>query len=400
MRTRLSLIFSIALTGASPLLAAELSELKASIEFCGGSARVQKIDQATRTIQILPSEHKDRGWVCWWYFKLEGITPGDTITIEAGGGVWAQPQRAVFSLDNEKWQHTDAGTLSGGRMIYKQKIDAKEAWFAWGAPFTQKHAQALCESAAKTCPQAKVFELCKSADGRSVPALRINGSTDAKPFGVWISARQHAWEAGSSWVCKGLVDWLVSDDPKAVELRKKAVIVIVPVMDIDDVELGAGGKGRVPNDHNRDWCDEPHWPEVRAALKEIRAMHAAGGFDLFIDLHNPAANDKMHFFHSPKSILSELGYTNQQTFFSLAKEEINGAIPFGGQIKESGPTYDKENWKKISGNYVHANISNTAVATTLETPWNMPESVPQNYQQVGRQLGQVIERYLKASIRP
>jgi hypothetical protein len=384
---------------APSLHAGDVPELKVSSDFSGGSARVQSIDQATRNIQILPNEVKDRGWVCWWYFKLEGIQPGETITLEVGGGVWAQPHRAVFSLDNEKWTHTEAGKLVNGRMLYTQKIDAKEAWFAWGPVFTQKHAQALVDNAAKTCPSAKAFEFCKSADGRAVPALRITESKDEKPFGVWISARQHAWESGGSWVCKGLVDWLVSDDARAAALRKKAVFTIVPIMDIDDVELGAGGKGRVPNDHNRDWCDTPRWPEVRAAIAEIKRLSAAGTFDLFVDLHNPSANDKNPYFYtSAKTELSQRGFTNLQSFLSCAKEEMTGPLKFLGKTMNDGPTYDKD-WKKISKNWVYGNSTPHVTAVTLETSWNVPESTQDNYQRVGKELGLAIERFLQPEIR-
>ena len=397
MRTAaVAVVLILAMTRA---FSAESPELKISSDFPGGSARVQAIDQAARSIQILPAEVKDRGWVCWWYFKLEGIQPGEKITLEVGGGVWAQPQRAVFSLDNEKWTQTEPGKLVKGRMIYTQKIESKEAWFAWGPVFTQKHAQALVDSAAKTCADAKAFELCKSADGRACPALRVSGSKDEKPFGVWISARQHAWESGGSWVCKGLVDWLVSDDPRAVALRKKAVFTIVPVMDTDDVELGAGGKGRVPNDHNRDWSDEPHWPEVRAAIAEIKRLNAAGTFDLFVDLHNPSANDKNPYFYtSAKSELSQKAFTNLQTFLSCGKEEITGPLKFIGKTMEDGPNYDKD-WKKISKNWVYANTAPHVTAVTLETSWNVPESNQENYQRVGKELGLAIERYLQPDIR-
>jgi len=390
----LLLVFAIARA-----MSAEAPELKVSSEFPGGSVRVQAIDLASRTVQILPAEVKDRGWVCWWYFKLEGIQPGERITLDVGGGVWAQPQRAVFSLDNEKWTQTEPGKLVKGRMIYTQKIEAKEAWFAWGPVFTQKHAQALVDTAAKTCADAKAFELCKSADGRTCPALRVTGSKDEKPFGVWISARQHAWESGGSWVCKGLVDWLVSDEPRAVALRKKGVFTIVPVMDIDDVELGAGGKGRVPNDHNRDWSDDPHWPEVRGAIAEIKRLNAAGTFDLFVDLHNPSANDKNPYFYtSAKSELSQKAFTNLQTFLSCAKEEITGPLKFIGKTMEDGPSYDKD-WKKISKNWVYAHTAPHVTAVTLETSWNVPESNQENYQRVGKELGLAIERYLQPEIR-
>ena len=93
--------------------------------------------------------------------------------------------------------------------------------------------------------------------------IRFGGTeTTIKPKGVWIQARQHAWESGSSWVGKGLLDWAVSQDPLAVQLRRSTTIHFVPIMDVDSVAEGAGGKDAVPRVHNRDWDASPVYPEV------------------------------------------------------------------------------------------------------------------------------------------
>jgi len=156
-------------------------------------------------------------------------------------------------------------------------------------------------------PATAVLELCKSNEGRAVPMLQVSECDSPQRIGIWVHARQHAWEAGSSWVCKGFTDWIVSDDARARALRKKALITIVPIMDVDNVERGAGGKGQKPNDHNRDWGDAPHFAEVRAAQKLISEQNAAGAFDVFVDLHNPGPGDLQPFFYTaPKSEISTL----------------------------------------------------------------------------------------------
>lgn len=66
-----------------------------------------------------------------------------------------------------------------------------------------------------------------------------------------------------------------------------AVIVAVPIMDVDNVERGAGGKEQGPQDHNRDWSDQPYWPEVKAAMVRITEMSKAHDFGVLMDLHNP-----------------------------------------------------------------------------------------------------------------
>lgn len=381
------------------LLPAQETALRVRSDFPGGSAKVEGIDEAARTIRVLPGGDRERGWVCWWYFKVEGARPGETLTIDVGGGVWATPDRAAFSADGKEWTQTRPGERSKQRIVYRQEVKGTEAWFAWGPPYVLADARAAVERAARL-PFAKPFELTRSRDGRAVPAVRVTESAAPGRFGIWVQARQHAWESGGSWVCQGFLDWLVSDDPRAEALRKRAEIAIVPIMDADNAERGCGGKEGKPQDHNRDWSDDPHWPEVRAAQAEISRMSAEGRFDLFIDLHNPGAGAREPFFYvSPKDMLSERAQANLQAFLASARADVTGALPFKGKTEESGPKYDK-NWERISKNWVTRKTMGHVVAVTLETAWNTPASTAAGYREVGKGLGLAVERYFRGAVRP
>jgi hypothetical protein len=255
----------------------------------------------------------------------------------------------------------------------------------------------LVEQTAARAGYAEAFTLARSAEGRAVPALRIvaPGVPESERLGIWVNARQHAWESGSSWVGAGFLHWLTSTDPRAESLRRRAIIYFVPIMDVDNVERGAGGKNQEPHDHNRDWSDGPHWPEVAAAQEHILALDAAGGMDLFIDLHNPAAGDKQPFiFAAPAEILTDLGQKNLESFLNAARAEITGPLALAEKPRESGPNYDK-NWTRISKNWVTRNCRPHVVAVTLETSWNNPNSTQDNYRRVGRELGLAVERYFR-----
>src|SRR5262245_61064339 len=138
-------------------------QIAVKADFPGGSARVEAVEGST--IKVLPALHPDRGWTCWWYFKVEGATPGDNLTVAVGVGVGATPGRAVVSADDVEWKHTAPGKRSKDRIAYEIQAPAAAFWLAWGPPFTLKQARELLGS--------RAFELCKSRDGRSVPALRI-----------------------------------------------------------------------------------------------------------------------------------------------------------------------------------------------------------------------------------
>lgn len=354
------------------------SQIAVRADFPGGSVRVEAVEGAS--IKVLPAAHPERGWTCWWYFKVEGATPGAALTVDVGGGVWATPDRAVISVDDRAWTHTAPGKRAKDRIVYAVQAPAAAFWIAWGPPFTLRHARELLGE--------RAFELCKSRDGHSVPALRVK---EGEPkFGVWVQARQHAWESGASWVGRGFAEWLSSDDPRAVELRKVAEVVFVPIMDVDNVERGAGGKEGKPQDHNRDWSGDPHWPEVRAAQAGIRAMGSR--FRVFVDLHNPGANDKAPYFYTAPREGKPRPFEDR--FLEAARAEIAGPLALNPKTRESGAGYDK-NWEKISKNWVTRVMGEETVAVTLETSWNTPASTTENYRRVGRELGLAIERALR-----
>lgn len=389
-------LMTAALLTAAPVAAADL---QVSIDFPGGSAEVLEIDQGRRLIRVIPSHHQDRGWECWWCLRVTGIESGETLNLEAGPAPWATPDRCCFSLDGRLWKQTAPGKRDADNktIVYAQQIEGETAWFAWGPPFGAEEAASLVKAAASRCEGALAFELCQTREGRATPALRIKapGVPDGSRIGIWVQARQHAWESGSSWVCKGFVDWITSDDERAVELRRRAEIIVVPIMDIDNVAIGAGGKNQSPQDHNRDWSDEPYWRSVAAAQHEILVMHDAGRFDLFVDLHNPGANSTHPFFYiPPRDTLSAEANHRLDRFLAAARAEMVEPLAFTGETQESGGAYDK-NWERISKNWVSRRCGPKVVAVTLETAWNTPHGVPGGYEHVGRGLGLAMERFFR-----
>jgi hypothetical protein len=218
------------------------------------------------------------------------------------------------------------------------------------------------------------------------------GIDESKRVGIWVQARQHAWESGSSWVCKGFLDWIISGDAEAVRLRQSAEIVFVPIMDIDNVILGAGGKEEAPRDHNRDWTEAPHWRSVEAAQHEILAMNDRLG--LFLDLHNPDRKPQNPFFYvAPDEVLSEAGRQRLDQFLQTVREEMTEPLAFQGHTRGRDFSGYGKDWKNMSSNWVAINSSDRAVAVTLETPFNTPHSLPAGYEHVGRGLGRAVDRF-------
>jgi hypothetical protein len=403
-----------ALAASVTLISAARGDITVHTDFEGASAKVLAIDQAARAVRIMPGGDPARGWPCWWFLRIDGLSTGQTLMLEVAGSKapivregrnqgkplaasWTQPQRATYSTDGKSWRHTEPGLSREGAIAYTVSAEGPSMWLAWGPPFTPQDADQLLTSLASGKQWAKTFELTKSREGRPCPALRLREGNlpHEQRLAIWVQARQHAWESGSSWVCRGAAEWLASDDPRANSLRKKCEIYLVPIMDIDNTATGNGGKEAVPQDHNRDWTDQAHHHEVAAAQKLIRTLAGEGRLALFVDLHNPGPGDKQPFFYfCPDETLEEIGRRNRDRFFTVCRAEMTGPLVLSERSRVSGAAYDPL-WKQMSKNWVAAHAPPHTVAVTLETAWNTAYSTTDGYRALGAQLGMAIERYLR-----
>ena len=389
------------------------ADLSVHTDFPGGSAKVISIDQANAIVRIMPGGDITRGWPCWWCFRLDGAHPSQSVTVEllpsdqpqrqpgpeqgkplsAG---WSRPVRPSISHDGATWRHGPDGALIQDRMVYQVHAEKSDhLWVAWGPLFTAETGAAYIDRIVAQCPTASRFVLAKTREGRDVPALRINGDSN-KPL-LWFQARQHAWESGGSWVAAGLMDWLVSKDPLALKLRDQYELVVIPVMDVDHVATGDGGKDALPQDFNRDWQDQPHWPEVAAAQHLLKEASNQKRLRACIDLHNPAPGDKKSFFFvTAKEIMDDASWESQSRFIELARQEFAGSpIPLSIVPRETGPRYHPL-WKQLSSNWLHDHLGRGILSFTLETAWNTPASTVEGYQKTGINLGRAVSRFIDA----
>ena len=190
---------------------------------------------------------------------------------------FAAPKHASLSSDGKTWKHSAPGKRSGKLHTYEIVVPAETTWFAWGPTFVLADAKRLVEKTAKASVGAEAYVLCKSQDGHDVPALRWESKGNGKQPSFWIQARQHAWEAGSSWVCQGLVEWLASEEEAAVKLRQSARIHVVPIMDVDNVASGGVGGQPLEQAEGADLGQgASHSSLLTVALQHVDVLQAGG----------------------------------------------------------------------------------------------------------------------------
>lgn len=396
---------------AAGLHAAE--PLRVTAAFEGGSAKIIGVDQTTRTVRFMPGGDALRGWPCWWYLRVDGLEPGQPLTLRLQASsatrgerdrplaaAWAMPTHATWSSDGRDWHQSEPGTRDGECMVYRIVLPGTErtAFVAWGPPFTPTMAAEFLAVLTRGNRHAWAETLCRSREGRPVPLLRVRQASgaDLPRFGIWVQARQHAWESGSSWVARGFAEWCVSDAAEAAWLRQHADIFIVPIMDVDNAATGNGGKDAEPWDHNRDWSDQPRWAETAAAQRLVAGLAAQGRMDVFLDLHNPAPGDPSFFYLLDPQFLAPETVALRDLFVAVSSRRIatlKPPIPLSSQPKLTGPTYHPR-WREISANWVAMHGNQQTVSLCLETVWNSPASTTAGYRAVGAALAAATQEYL------
>lgn len=105
--------------------------------------------------------------------------------------------------------------------------------------------------------------------------------------GVFISARVHPGESNSSWMMKGIIEFLVSSAPEARALRENFVFKLLPMINVDGVINGNYRCSLSGQDLNRRYKNpskQVH-PVIFNIKKVIRPFARERELILYCDLH-------------------------------------------------------------------------------------------------------------------
>ncbi|MCM4171533.1 hypothetical protein DHD32_08585 [Arenibacter sp. TNZ] len=374
-----------------------------STDFVSGGGKVTIQDEESNTIRISAHDEGGGGWSkIWWHFMVEGINLKDEIILELELGAGANNQ-LFFSYDQKNWGLTNSGiikTIDGKDFIVvKHIIRGEKTWFSYDLPYTPEHINAILAEKVKTYPDIKTLDFCRTKKGRQVSAflLKNTGPDSDFKYGIWLQARAHAFESGSSWVLHELMCWLMSNGTEAKALRRISQIFILPIVDVDSVVEGRTGKNQKPHDHNRGWDKEPSfWPEMTESKLQLAQWAKNGKMDLFIDFHGPG-NSSHPYFIVPlaKDLSSAKQRQNRLKFF-----QILDAKPFNEMAKltqsmthfhfsERSEVTGKENAVK----WVNNNTTDNVVSLTLEVNMGTPLSTQSGYRAEAITLGEAISAY-------
>jgi murein tripeptide amidase MpaA len=247
----------------------------------------------------------------WFYFRMDDVA-GRNLTIRLAAfrgeynerpstpaGPWMRP---VFSTDNENWTHfTEAGwDEEKAELTLKVRATANTLWIAHVPPYPHSRVLALLAEM-KRSPHTSVEVIGETVLGRPLHLVTVTNFArpDAGKKVVWLQARQHAWECGTTFLVEGALRFATSNDPAAVKLRDTTIFKFVPMINVDSVVRGEVRFNANGFDPNRQWDEvdfkDKAWlernPEIWYVKKALLAQHARQPIDIGLNLHNTETNE-------------------------------------------------------------------------------------------------------------
>lgn len=271
---------------------------------------VEKLDD-TRFRLHVPGQYDERGHnrqCTWYFFRMDHVRNRDlTLTLTDVVGEYNDKPGAVamnadtvpvYSADGKHWTHFPAMEWDNERKeaTLKIKPDSESLWVAHIPPYTPRDLAALLAEVDRS-PHARVEVIGKSVLGRDLNLVTVTDEEvpDAQKKTLWLQARQHAWEAGTSYVMEGALRFLTSGEASARELRRRVVFKLMPMGDPDGCASGKVRFNANGFDVNRHWDEVDlrrkefleRMPEIWYQKKAILAQADSGRpIDLLVNMHN------------------------------------------------------------------------------------------------------------------
>eukprot|EP00792_Barthelona_sp_PAP020_P003925 TRINITY_DN1760_c0_g1_i1.p1 TRINITY_DN1760_c0_g1~~TRINITY_DN1760_c0_g1_i1.p1 ORF type:complete len:995 (+),score=192.08 TRINITY_DN1760_c0_g1_i1:71-3055(+) len=307
---------------------------------------------------ILSPDTNTNGHTQWFYFSVSNLRKDRTykfniINLTKADSLYnkgMQPvvyseylakkkvgwQRAgtdvCYFPNRQKRKHGHYMTLT---FSYTALADNDTVYFAHCFPYTYTILQMYLNTLENDPVRSKTFRrkvLCKTVAGNNVDMLTITSySSDISELrerkGVVISARVHPGETNSSWIMKGIIDYITGDTIDAKILRDNFVFKIIPMLNPDGVVLGNYRCNLAGYDLNRTWANPSAklHPVIWNMKLLLRSFLSDREVIMYLDLHGHS-NRKNIFIYGCENKASEL--VDQEKIFPMLLDGNSHAFSF------------------------------------------------------------------------
>ncbi|MEK6478168.1 M14-type cytosolic carboxypeptidase [Catalinimonas sp. 4WD22] len=255
------------------------------------------------------SDSEDRNrQASWYYFRIDGAQ-GEKLTIDLtkllgeynykpGAHAITAETRPVISYDQKEWRHLNDNEVEWNEekveLRLKIRPEENKMWVAHQPPYTTARLDQLLNSF-QGDPFVQMNQIGESAEGQALHLLTITNpeAPQENKKVIWLMARQHSWESGTSWVMEGALKYLLEAE-EGKELLDQNIFKLMPMADPDGVARGGVRFNTFGHDLNRNWdlVIPEEMPEIYAQKTAIVNWLLQGKkIDIFLTLHNTEAAD-------------------------------------------------------------------------------------------------------------
>eukprot|EP00826_Nyctotherus_ovalis_P049106 TRINITY_DN5872_c0_g2_i2.p1 TRINITY_DN5872_c0_g2~~TRINITY_DN5872_c0_g2_i2.p1 ORF type:complete len:288 (-),score=45.29 TRINITY_DN5872_c0_g2_i2:319-1182(-) len=140
--------------------------------------------------------------------------------------------------------------------------------------------------------------MCYTLLGIPCDLLTITSQKKKKKKGVILTARVHPGETVASWMVQGVIDFLLSDDRIAEQLRDQFVFKVVPMLNPDGVIQGNYRSSLVGHDLNRRYTcpSKVFHPTIFYTKRMAREFAKEYPLALYCDLHGHSKSKNVFMY--------------------------------------------------------------------------------------------------------
>ncbi|CDW52434.1 cytosolic carboxypeptidase 1 [Trichuris trichiura] len=251
----------------------------------------------------------------------------------------------------------------------------------------------------------RIDTLCRSIAGNPVKLLTI---TDAASCNVLqerdiivISSRVHPGESNSSWMMHGLLNYLVSPQPRACLARSLFIFKIIPMLNVDGVVNGNHRCSLAGEDLNRQWVhpEKSLFPSVYHAKNLIGYLHHIGKTPLvYCDFHGHSRKKNIFAYGNNPNLSWYSGdWKSQHQFEFYQLPEILDEISPGFHLKYC--SFDIKKNKEGSARVAVWRDTSLCRAYTMEASYAGFDRGPyEGYQMTTKDLIEMGEKFIDALV--
>lgn len=333
---------------------------------CGNLLRAVKVNDTEYQLWLRNDLYTNKH-TQWYYFRVQNTRPAikykfTIMNLLKSGSLYNEGMRPLLYSELDAATKKIGWVRTGENIKYyknairredttKDKYHYSLTWtcefpneddtyyFAHCYPYTYSDLQEYLQTLRNDPVRSRICKqrvLCRTLAGNLVYALTVTNPSrrpadaEAKQ-GVVLTARVHPGETNSSWMMKGLLDYLTSNAPDAKLLRDTFIFKIVPMLNPDGVIVGNYRCSLAGRDLNRNYKTvlKDSFPPIWHVRNMVRKLLEERDITLYCDLHGHSRKQNV-FIYGCENRYDPLKRLRERVFPVMISKNAPSKFSFGG----------------------------------------------------------------------